>query len=322
VLSQLSPVTECVLECKLQKMTSDSVCLADIIFQLDSLFSCVTSNAIHSANVSCVILMFSHRSLRLLAQRLERWWPVPGARRFSASRELVFGSHSTNSPRSGGTRLRSPASQPRDSKGKSRAPAGEAAFCERSSGGRLSIASTPASVTHLTLAPLAQGARQSGDHGGEGATRTPRMDSGTWRLSWHCLLLVVLLGSTRSEGVESCEEVRKLFQWRIGGAVKGLPYTPRSGPDLQVCVSKDPTCCTRKMEERYQIAARQDLQQVLQTSSSTLKLLISRNAAAFQGCFDCVFVQYLHKMLAESRGASGLLLELWMFVRIDVDVCN
>lgn len=56
-----------------------------------------------------------------------------------------------------------------------------------------------------------------------------------------------------------------------------------SGPDLQVCVSQNPTCCTRKMEERYQIAARQDLQQVLQTSSSTLKLLISRNAAAFQG---------------------------------------
>lgn len=37
------------------------------------------------------------------------------------------------------------------------------------------------------------------------------------------------------------------------------------------------------MEERYQIAARQDMQQVLQASSSTLKLLISRNAAAFQG---------------------------------------
>ena len=37
------------------------------------------------------------------------------------------------------------------------------------------------------------------------------------------------------------------------------------------------------MEERYQVVARQDMQQVLQTSSSTLKFLISRNAAAFQG---------------------------------------
>ncbi|EPQ17753.1 Glypican-5 [Myotis brandtii] len=56
-------------------------------------------------------------------------------------------------------------------------------------------------------------------------------------------------------------------------------------PDLQVCVSKKPTCCTRKMEERYQIAARQDMQQALQASSSTLKFLISRNAAVFQGKF-------------------------------------
>lgn len=42
------------------------------------------------------------------------------------------------------------------------------------------------------------------------------------------------------------------------------------------------------MEERYQIAARQDMQQVLQTSSSTLKFLISRNAAAFQG--KCILI--------------------------------
>nr|XP_048278007.1 glypican-5 [Myodes glareolus] len=187
--------------------------------------------------------------------------------------------------------LRSPASQPRGSKGKTLFLAGEAAVHPRSLGGRLRIASQPASATHITPAPPAQGARESGDHGGEDANRTPRMDARTWRLSWRCLLLLALLGSTRSEGVESCEEVRKLFQWRLGGAVKGLPYTPRAGPDLQVCVSKNPTCCTRKMEERYQIAARQDLQQVLQTSSSTLKLLISRNAAAFQETLETLIRQ-------------------------------
>ncbi|XP_075805690.1 glypican-5 isoform X4 [Microtus pennsylvanicus] len=187
--------------------------------------------------------------------------------------------------------LRNPASQPLGSKGKTRALAGEAAVHPRSSGGRLRIASPLASATHITPAPPAQGAQESGDHGGEGANRTPRMDARTWRLSWHCLLLLALLGSTRSEGVESCEEVRKLFQWRLGGPVKGLPYTPRAGPDLQVCVSKNPTCCTRKMEERYQIAARQDFQQVLQTSSSTLKLLISRNAAAFQETLETLIRQ-------------------------------
>ncbi|NXB07511.1 GPC5 protein, partial [Cnemophilus loriae] len=58
------------------------------------------------------------------------------------------------------------------------------------------------------------------------------------------------------------------------------------GVDLQVCTSKNPTCCTKKMEERYQTAAKQDIQQVLQASSATLKFLISHNAAAFQETFE------------------------------------
>ncbi|KAF0873757.1 GPC5 protein, partial [Crocuta crocuta] len=114
------------------------------------------------------------------------------------------------------------------------------------------------------------------------------MDAQSWRAGGCCLLLLALVGSARSEGVRSCEEVRKLFQWRLAGAVKGPPESPRAGPDLQVCVSKKPTCCTRKMEERYQTAARQDMQEVLQSSSSTLKFLISRNAAAFQG--KCILI--------------------------------
>ncbi|XP_029397720.1 glypican-5 isoform X2 [Mus pahari] len=198
-------------------------------------------------------------------------------------------------PGPGGTRamlsLRSAASQPQGFRRESGALAGEAAVPSRSSRGRLRIEPLPDSATHLLPAPPMLGALESGDHSGEGATRTPRMDARTWRLGWRCLLLLALLGSTRSEGVESCEEVRKLFQWRLGGAVKGLPEAPRAGPDLQVCLSKNPTCCTRKMEERYQIAARQDLQQVLQTSSSTLKLLISRNAAAFQETLETLIRQ-------------------------------
>ncbi|XP_049708870.1 glypican-5 [Elephas maximus indicus] len=117
------------------------------------------------------------------------------------------------------------------------------------------------------------------------------MDGKTWRVGFGCLLLLALVGSTRSEGGRSCQEVRKLFQWRHLGAVKGLPDSPRAGPDLQVCVSRNPTCCTKKMEERYQIAARQDTQQVLQTSSSTLKFLISRNAAAFQETLETLIRQ-------------------------------
>ncbi|XP_007958873.3 glypican-5 [Chlorocebus sabaeus] len=113
----------------------------------------------------------------------------------------------------------------------------------------------------------------------------------TWPVGFHCLLLLALVGSARSGGVQTCEEVRKLFQWRLLGAVRGLPDSPRAGPDLQVCISKKPTCCTRKMEERYQIAAHQDMQQFLQTSSSALKFLISRNAAAFQETLETLIKQ-------------------------------
>ncbi|XP_032133168.1 glypican-5 isoform X1 [Sapajus apella] len=117
------------------------------------------------------------------------------------------------------------------------------------------------------------------------------MDAQTWPVGFRCLLLLALVGSARSEGVQTCEEVRKLFQWRLLGAVRGLPDSPRAGPDLQVCMSKKPTCCTRKMEERYQIASHQDMQQLLQTSSSTLKFLISRNAAAFQETLETLIKQ-------------------------------
>lgn len=124
---------------------------------------------------------------------------------------------------------RSPASQPQGFRGESEALLGEAAVCSRSSRGRLRFEPSPDLPRHLLPAPPMLGAPESGDHSGEGATRTPRMDARTWRLGWRCLLLLALLGSTRSEGVESCEEVRKLFQWRLGGAVKGLPEAPRAG---------------------------------------------------------------------------------------------
>ncbi|NWV36842.1 GPC5 protein, partial [Grantiella picta] len=99
----------------------------------------------------------------------------------------------------------------------------------------------------------------------------------------------VLLLAAAPEGAEpppSCEAVRKVFQLRRLGPLGGVPESPRAGDDLQVCTSKNPTCCTKKMEERYQTAAKQDMQQVLQTSSATLKFLISHNAAAFQETFE------------------------------------
>ena len=55
------------------------------------------------------------------------------------------------------------------------------------------------------------------------------MSAQTWRVGSQCLLLLALVGSIRSEGVQSCEEVRKLFQGRLVGPVKGLPDSPRAG---------------------------------------------------------------------------------------------
>lgn len=76
----------------------------------------------------------------------------------------------------------------------------------------------------------------------------------------------------------------------------------RTESDLQVCVSKNLTCCTKKMEEKYQLAARRDIQNLLQTSSSGLKLLISRNVAAFQG--KPSLSPPLHRMFAPPPGGG------------------
>ncbi|XP_044056484.1 glypican-5a isoform X3 [Siniperca chuatsi] len=100
-----------------------------------------------------------------------------------------------------------------------------------------------------------------------------------------------------------CDEVRKVFQLRQIGPNQLLPPSPRPGSDLQVCMSKNLTCCTKKMEEKYQVAARRDIQNLLQTSSSSLKFLISRNVAAFQDIFEVLMRQaenYTNAVLQES----------------------
>ncbi|XP_055363425.1 glypican-5a isoform X2 [Betta splendens] len=105
---------------------------------------------------------------------------------------------------------------------------------------------------------------------------------------------IFLLACCRGLGLGSpnrCDEVRKVFQLRQIGPHQSLPLSPRPGSDLQVCTSRNLTCCTKKMEEKYQVAARRDVQGLLQTSSSGLKLLISRNVAAFQEIFEVLMRQ-------------------------------
>ncbi|XP_067404122.1 glypican-3 [Emydura macquarii macquarii] len=84
-----------------------------------------------------------------------------------------------------------------------------------------------------------------------------------------------------------CQRVRAAFQ-RLQPGAKGLPESPLPGADLQVCVPKGPTCCSRKMEEKYQATARLTMEQLLQSASMELKFLVLQNAALFQEAFEIV----------------------------------
>ncbi|KAL6480921.1 hypothetical protein MHYP_G00090010 [Metynnis hypsauchen] len=100
-------------------------------------------------------------------------------------------------------------------------------------------------------------------------------------LPWLALSLAALahLGASSPH---TCAVVRREFVQRHMGEGRRVPDAPRTGSDLQVCVSRNLTCCTRQMEERYQFTARRDVQNLLQTSSSSLKAHITHSVAGLQ----------------------------------------
>ncbi|KAK2920078.1 glypican-5a isoform X1 [Channa argus] len=124
------------------------------------------------------------------------------------------------------------------------------------------------------------------------------------RVLWtHCIFLLAVCCGSGFGGPNGCEEVRKVFQLRQIGPSQLLPLSPRPGSDLQVCISRNLTCCTKKIEEKYQVAARRDIQNLIQMSSYSLKFLISRNVAAFQEMFDVLMRQaenHTNALLQES----------------------
>nr|XP_056715187.1 glypican-3 [Euleptes europaea] len=99
------------------------------------------------------------------------------------------------------------------------------------------------------------------------------------------LLWAAALLSARAEA--ACQRVRATFPAVQHGA-KWLPESPGAGLDLQVCVPKVPTCCSRKIEEKYQAMARSNMEQLLQSASMELKFFIIQNAAVFQEAFEIV----------------------------------
>nr|XP_020451562.1 glypican-5-like isoform X5 [Monopterus albus] len=100
----------------------------------------------------------------------------------------------------------------------------------------------------------------------------------------------------------SCHEVRTAFQLRQVGPLHRVPETPGTDVDLLVCKHEGPSCCTRKMEESYQLAVKRETLQNIRTYSFELEHLISRHSDAFQDMF-----QYL---LSFSQGHLSSLLEL------------
>ncbi|KAL7853182.1 hypothetical protein SRHO_G00189670, partial [Serrasalmus rhombeus] len=100
-------------------------------------------------------------------------------------------------------------------------------------------------------------------------------------LPWLALSLAALAHLSASSP-HTCAVVRREFVQRHMGEGRSVPDAPRTGSDLQVCVSRNLTCCTRKMEERYQFTARRDIQNLLQTSSSSLKVHITHSVAGLQ----------------------------------------
>ncbi|XP_047446194.1 glypican-5 isoform X2 [Mugil cephalus] len=99
----------------------------------------------------------------------------------------------------------------------------------------------------------------------------------------------------------SCHEVRTAFQVRQVGPLQRVPETPGTDVDLLICKHQGPSCCTRKMEESYQLAVKRETLHNIQSYSYELEHLISGHSDAFHDMF-----QYL---LSFSQGHLSSLLE-------------
>ncbi|XP_061694913.1 glypican-5-like [Syngnathoides biaculeatus] len=114
-------------------------------------------------------------------------------------------------------------------------------------------------------------------------------------------LALLLAASALEVGAYSCHEVRAAFQMRQVGPLHRVPETPGTDVDLLVCKHQGPSCCTRKMEESYQLAVKRETLHNIYSYSYELKHLIAGHSDAFQDMF-----QYL---LSFSQGHLSSLLE-------------
>ncbi|XP_053368571.1 glypican-5b isoform X1 [Clarias gariepinus] len=104
-----------------------------------------------------------------------------------------------------------------------------------------------------------------------------------WRV-WICWILMSFgpQWGVQNTVAHSCHEVKTAFQLRQIGPLKWVPETAATDAELQICKHQGPTCCTRKMEESYHVAARRGTLQNILSYSLELKYLIIAHAAAVQ----------------------------------------
>lgn len=118
---------------------------------------------------------------------------------------------------------------------------------------------------------------------------------------WLVTLAVLVAGGAVGVDAYSCHEVRTAFQLRQVGPLHRVPETPGTDVDLFICKHQGPSCCTRKMEESYQIAVKRETLHNIHSYSYELEHLLSGHSDAFQDMF-----QYL---LSFSQGHLSSLLE-------------
>ncbi|XP_040911949.1 glypican-5 isoform X2 [Toxotes jaculatrix] len=119
--------------------------------------------------------------------------------------------------------------------------------------------------------------------------------------SFWILPAVIFVVSVIDVDAYSCHEVRTAFQLRQVGPLQRVPETPGTDVDLLICKHQGPSCCTRKMEESYQLAVKRESLHNIHSYSYELEHLISGHSDAFQDMF-----QYL---LSFSQGHLSSLLE-------------
>nr|ANS60429.1 GPC3/5 [Platynereis dumerilii] len=86
---------------------------------------------------------------------------------------------------------------------------------------------------------------------------------------------------------KSCESVKEYFSTAKIGSPHIVPAQAIHDPEMEVCYkgNREPSrtsCCSRKMERRYHQAAEKDFYEVIRSTSSYLKNLLSVNAAQYK----------------------------------------